>query len=253
MSTPRTSLAGARIVITGASSGIGRETAILASERGAKLALISRRRTELEAVLAELSGDGHIVLPCDVTNPTDVTAALSTAAMELGPIHSLVHAAGVHALTPLRALSHEAVARMFDVNVSSGFVLAKAFRRPAVRAEEANIVLMSSAIGIVGGAGVSAYAASKAAVASMAKSLALELAREQIRVNAVAAGIVSTPLTASFSDLVGTDAWKRIVDEHPLGIGTATDVAEVILFLASSAAKWITGTVVAVDGGYTAR
>lgn len=215
--------------------------------------LIARDKKKLEATWQQVPGEGHLALPCDVTISRDVSTTIDEAARQLGPLDTVVHAAGAHAMTPLRSLKSTTVTELFDVNVTSALSLAKAFRRPAVRADTASIVLLSSAIGMVGGSGVSAYAASKAAVASLAKSLALELSAEHIRVNAVAAGIVSTPLTEEIKGRVGANAWNRIVESHPMGIGSPEDVAEAVLFLASSSAKWITGSVLAVDGGYTAQ
>lgn len=249
----RQSLSGMNLVVTGASSGIGRSIALAASQRGARVALVARREPELQAVFGELAGDGHLIVTADVVDFDRVPAMISGIAERMGALNALVHAAGVHAVSPLRAVTPKQVSRLLEANVTSGIMLTKAFRRPSIRAEEASIVLLSSAIGAVGASGVSAYAASKAAVASTAQSLALELARERIRVNAIAAGVVTTPLTDELRATVGTDAWRRIEDAHPLGLGSPDDIANAALFLASPEARWITGAVIPVDGGYTAQ
>lgn len=246
-------LANRAVLVTGASSGIGRQTAIELSRAGARVALVGRREAELDETLSRMSGDGHIARVHDLSDHASTPPLVREVAEILGPLDGLVHAAGIHLTAPLRAVNAHQTTELFDMNVTSALVLAKAFRHPKVRAEEASIVLLSSAVGLVGEAGVSAYAASKAAVASLGKSLALELARERIRVNSVAAGIVETALTDRLRANVGSQAWERIREAHPLGLGRADDVANAALYLLSPVSRWVTGSVLVVDGGYTAR
>lgn len=246
-------LGGRAVVVTGATSGIGRQTAVALSRQGARVALIGRRETELAQTRALLAGDGHLVAAYDLTEHAGVSSLIRGIAAELGPLDGLVHAAGIHATAPLRIATAEQTSALFDLNVTSALMLAKAFRHPKVRAETSSIVLLSSAVGLVGEAGVSAYAASKAAVASLGKSLALELAREGIRVNSIAAGIVETALTERLRSSVGAAAWDEIGAAHPLGLGTVDDVAGAALYLLSPVSRWVTGSVMVVDGGYTAR
>lgn len=244
---------GKSILVTGASSGIGRATAIEASRRGAQVALVARRIEQLRETQTLLEGEGHCALQCDVNDPDAVGATFQSASAQLGPLTGVVHAAGVHAVTPLRTMKMSQVASVFETNVTSALVVAKSFRSPKVRAPEASIVLLSSAVGLTGEAGVSAYAASKAAVSSLGRSLALELAGERIRVNSIAAGIVETPLTAGLRSKLGAEAWASIQRSHPLGLGKSEDVAHAALFLISAEARWITGSTLVVDGGYTAH
>lgn len=246
-------LRGRAVLVTGASSGIGRATALAASRQGARVAVVARRAEQLQETLELLEGDGHIALPCDVNESGALAPVFQRASAELGPLHGVVHAAGVHAVTPLRTLKSEQVATLLETNVTSALIVAKSFRAPKVRAPHASIVLLSSAVGLTGEAGVSAYAASKAAVASLGRSLALELAGERIRVNSIAAGIVETPLTDGIRSKVGADAWEAIRRSHPLDLGTSEDVANAALFLVSPASRWITGSTLVVDGGYTAH
>ena len=114
-------------------------------------------------------------------------------------------------------------------------------------------MFLSSAVGLVGQAGVSVYSATKGAVVTMTKSLALELAREGVRVNCVCPGVVQTEMTTGLRESIGADAFQRVTDAHPLGLGTSEDVANAIVFLLSDASRWITGTSLTVDGGYTAQ
>ncbi|WP_024357444.1 SDR family NAD(P)-dependent oxidoreductase [Leucobacter chironomi] len=241
------------LLITGASSGIGRATAVLANRAGARVVLVARRQEALEETASLLDGDGHHILPFDLSDHAGYAGLVRDAVEAVGPLDGLLHAAGVHATTPLRATSAKQVASLFETNVTSSVLLSKAFRNPKVRAERAGIVLMSSAVGLVGEAGVSVYAATKAAVSSLGRSLALELAPERIRVNSIAAGIVETSLTDELRRKVGQAAWQSIEAEHPLGIGSADDVANAALFLLSDASQWVTGTTLVVDGGYTAH
>jgi NAD(P)-dependent dehydrogenase (short-subunit alcohol dehydrogenase family) len=241
------------LLITGASSGIGRATAVLASRAGARVVLVARRRDALEETASMLDGEGHHLLPFDLSEHAGYAGLMREAVEAVGPLGGLLHAAGAHATTPLRATSAKQIASLFETNVTSSVLLTKAFRGPKVRAERASVVLMSSAVGLVGEAGVSVYAATKAAVSSLGRSLSLELAPERIRVNSVAAGIVETALTEELRRKVGQTAWQSIEAEHPMGIGSADDVANAVLFLLSDASRWVTGTTLVVDGGYTAH
>lgn len=246
-------LTGRTILITGASSGIGRAAAVAASRQGARLALIARREDVLADVVAELDGQGHVAVPFDVTDTGAISDTLREIVAQTGPLGGLLHAAGAHATTPLRAVTAKKVDELFTLNVTTAVMFAKAFRHPSVRGVDPSIVLMSSAVGLTGEAGVSAYAASKAAVAALARSLALEVAREGIRVNSIAAGVVQTAMTEQMRANVGSTGWDAIAAAHPLGIGEAEDVADAALYLLSPASRWVTGTALVVDGGYTAR
>ena len=203
--------------------------------------------------MAELEGADHLAVPCDITDHSAIPAMLRGVVEATGRLDGLLHAAGAHATTPLRAVTAKQVDELFALNVTTAIMLAKAFRHPSVRGSDPSIVLMSSAVGLVGEAGVSAYAASKAAVASLARSLGLELAREGIRVNSIAAGLVATAMTDHMRASFGSAGWQAIEAAHPLGIGTADDVANAALYLLSPASRWVTGTALVVDGGYTAR
>jgi NAD(P)-dependent dehydrogenase (short-subunit alcohol dehydrogenase family) len=132
-------------------------------------------------------------------------------------------------------------------------MIAQAFRHREVRRPKASLVLMSSAVGTVGQAGVSLYSATKGAINTLTKSLALEMARDDIRVNCVAPGVVNTPMTETIRSTVGESGFTEIVKAHPLGLGSAENVAAAVLFLLSEASGWVTGTSLAVDGGYTAQ
>lgn len=188
------SLEGSRILVTGASSGLGRATALLASRMGTKLILTGRDVARLEETRALLSGDGHRAAACDLRATEEIPAWLKQVAAETGPLTGLAHAAGIQIVRPLRMLDDAVLNETMAVNLNSAFALTKAFRQRGVCADGGSVVLFSSVMGLTGQPGQAAYSASKGALISMCRSLALELARERIRINCVAPGLVETAM-----------------------------------------------------------
>jgi NAD(P)-dependent dehydrogenase (short-subunit alcohol dehydrogenase family) len=246
-------LANKKILVTGASSGIGRATAIEASRHGARVALLGRRIDALQITLDQLSGTGHLVTQFDMTNLDEIPTHVQKLAIEMDGLDAVVHAAGVHSAKPLRTIDASHLDDVLRSNVSSAVMLAKGFRNKKIIKHQPSLVFLSSVTATVGKPGISAYAASKGAITALTKSLALELAPSGIRVNCVEPGIVTTQMTERIKNTVGATAFAAIESAHPLGLGTPENVAHAIIFLLSSAATWITGSSLVVDGGYTAQ
>lgn len=246
-------MTGSTILVTGASSGIGRETAILLSRLGARVILVARSREKLEQTLGQLEGTGHGVEPFDLSQYEAVPQWMRGLASTRGLLNGLVHSAGVQITAPLKTLDPKQVEAMWRINVTSGVWLAKGFRQRGVNITGGCIVFLSSAAGLIGVAALSAYTASKGAIIALTRSLAMELAREGIRVNCVAPGWVRTEMTEEFAKRITEDSLAAIERNHPLGFGEPIDVANAVVFLLSSASHWITGTTLVVDGGLTAH
>jgi NAD(P)-dependent dehydrogenase (short-subunit alcohol dehydrogenase family) len=241
------------ILVTGASSGIGRETAILLSQLGARLILVGRNAVQLEKTLALLEGTAHQVHAFDLSALDDIPRWMKEIIGESGPLHGLVHSAGMQFTRPLRITTVETMEDLMRVNVTAALFLAKAFRQKGVSTTGSSMVFLSSVMGIVGQAGQAAYSASKGALVTLTKSLALELSREDIRVNCVAPAVVRTEMTERMLQSLTPEQVTQIEAMHPLGIGNPRDVANAIAFLLADTGRWITGTTLVVDGGYTAH
>jgi NAD(P)-dependent dehydrogenase (short-subunit alcohol dehydrogenase family) len=246
-------LSGRLILVTGASSGIGRATAVLLSRLGARLILVARNEQRLLETLRSLDGQGHRIEPFDLTAAEMIPAWLRNLAISEGPIHGLVHSAGIHKLRPIRVLSPEAVEELLRIDVVAGLALARGFSQKAVAAPGASLVFLSSVVAFTGQSGHSAYAASKGAVVSMTRALSVEFAPQKIRVNCVAPGLVSTEMGKELLDTLLPAQADALRAEHLLGIGAPVDIANAIAFLLAETGRWITGTVLVVDGGYTAH
>lgn len=246
------SMAGKHILVTGASSGIGREVAVWLSKQGAKITLAARDVERLGTTLAMLHGLDHTVEVIDFLGETDISQWLKGVAKNNLPFDGLVHAAGVQMPMPIRAMSLNHWEKIMATNVTSGFSLIKAFRQKGVCNPQSSIVLISSVMAQAGESALLGYCASKGAIESMVRAAAVELAREGIRVNAIAPGVVQTELVDTLQELVGADSMQAIEQRHPLGFGKPQDVAYAANYLLSPAARWVTGTSLVVDGGYLA-
>jgi NAD(P)-dependent dehydrogenase (short-subunit alcohol dehydrogenase family) len=220
---------------------------------GAKLVLVGRNQKELEKTQELLDGPLHHHFVFDLSENESIASWMKNVVDETGPLDGLVHCAGVHIAKPLRVMISPDIEKVMRVNVTAAFALLKAFRQRGVCAKPGSIVLVSSVMGLVGQAGVTAYSASKGALIALAKSAALELARENIRINCVAPATVSTEMVENLMLKLTVEQFQAIKDMHPLGLGTPRDVANAIAFLLADTGKWITGTTLVVDGGYTAH
>ena len=244
-------LSGRTVLVTGGSSGIGRETAVVLSELGARVIVTGRRTEELDATLGRMVPGGHAIEPFDLTDLEGVPGWVKSIAQRHGPLDGLVHAAGLRTTAGLRGLSVETLHETFRVNLDSAVMLAKGFRQKGCCAANASLVLFSSVAAIVGAPATSAYAASKGAVIGLTKSLASELAREGIRVNCIAPGMVQSEMTDQFRRTLTEEQFAGLVARHPLGLGTTWDVACAVAYLLSDAGRWMTGHSLVLDGGFS--
>ena len=255
MKTNPFSLFDKNIIITGASSGIGKQTAISCSRMGANLFLIGRDPERLNTTLNSLDKSRENVLAVqDLTKYGEIEAMLEDAVIKIGKFDGLVNCAGVSVTRPFKMLKPEHTDHIIQANVLSAVNLSRLFIKPQyISKTGGSIVFISSVMGVVGEIGKSLYSLTKGALLSLTKSLALELANKNIRVNSISPGVVNTPMSAKALYNVVADGRKKILESHPLGFGEAEDIANACIYLLSDASKWITGTNLIVDGGYTAR
>lgn len=246
-------LTGRRILVTGASSGIGQATAVLLSQLGAQLLLVGRNEGRLQETLTLLEADSHQVFLFDLNATEEIPRWLKGITTESGPLNGLVHCAGTLTIRPLRFTSVELVEEMMRVNYGAAYGLCKGFMQRGCHAQGGSIVLLSSVAAYLARPAMTAYSASKGAVTALARALAVEVAREGVRVNCVAPGAVSGGMLDSAEATLLPEQIVTLAERHPLGMGTPQDVAHAIAFLLADTGRWITGTTLMVDGGYTAQ
>lgn len=238
-------LTGKNALVTGASGGIGAEIARLLHGAGATVGLSGTRVEPLEALAAELGDRAH-VLPCNLSDMAAVEALPKQAAEAMGSVDILVNNAGITRDNLFMRMSDEEWQSVLDVNLTATFKLCKGVMRGMMKARWGRIVNISSVVGATGNPGQANYAASKAGMVGMSKSLAYEVASRGITVNAVAPGFIETAMTTKLTD----DQRSEIMKQIPSGrIGTPAEIGAAVLYLASPEAGYVTGTTLHVNGG----
>jgi NAD(P)-dependent dehydrogenase (short-subunit alcohol dehydrogenase family) len=240
------------VVLTGASSGIGKAVAHQLNGLGANLILVGRNQETLESLSSTFSPESYRILCLDLSDVDNIQPAMQKLQADLGRIYGLCHSAGTVATMPLSASKYHLVSKIMQVNLHAGLEMARVVCGRQVMEEEGSLVFISSIYGRVGAAGQIAYCASKGAVVSAVKAMAVELARRRIRVNSVSPGFVMTKMTQKATSQLSATQVDAILQRHPLGPGSPEDVARAVAFLLAPQNKWITGTDFVIDGGFTA-
>jgi NAD(P)-dependent dehydrogenase (short-subunit alcohol dehydrogenase family) len=233
-------LSGKKILVTGASQGIGRQVAIHCAAAGARIVLSARNRAGLEETAGLLKGGGHTILVADLND----TNSRELLASESGMVHGIVHCAGIRGLAPMKMVSNDFLNHVLQTNYISPVMLSREFLRRGSILSGGSVVFLSSIAALTGTVGVGPYAGSKAALVGSMRPMALELAKKGIRVNSLCPGLVETSL------ITEDKSWfEESAKRYPLGIGQPEDVASACLFFLSNASSKVTGTVFSMDGG----
>lgn len=238
-------LSGKAALVTGASGGIGGAVATALYARGATVGLVGTRAAALEEVAARL-GERAVVLPCDLSDSAAVDALPKRAAEAMGAVDILVNNAGVTRDNLFMRMSDAEWDAVIAVNLTAAFRLMRGVLRGMMKARWGRIVSVTSIVGVTGNPGQGNYAASKAGLIGMSKSLAQEVASRGVTVNCVAPGFIATAMTEALNDAQKA----RLLESIPVGrMGTAEEIASAVLYLASDEARYVTGHTLHVNGG----
>lgn len=246
-------LTGKRILVTGASSGIGQETAIRLAAHGASLIIMGRDEGRLAATADRLAPGDHVARAGDLTDADAVAELVGDIAKEVGALHGVFHSAGSSLVLPAKLTKNRHLDEVFGAGFRGAFGVARAAAKKGVMIEGGSLVFMSSVSSLRGRQGMVAYSAAKGAIDGMVRALATELAGRAIRANSIISGAVETQMHNNFVESVDDTLVANYRNLHLLGFGNPGDIADAALFLLSDASRWITGSSMAVDGGYTAK
>lgn len=239
-------LSGKRILITGASSGIGAQTAISVAAMGATVIITGRNKNNLHSTFLKLTGKGHQEIIADIC--TEVELIVNNC----GQLDGIVNCAGITKHVPIKFLDQKNFDQVFNVNYNAPvFLTNRLFKEKKIN-QGASIVFISSLASKFPFKGGSYYSGAKAAIDTFSKTIAIEFASQKIRANTINPGMVKTPLLEGAEETISKEAMAEHEKAYPLGFGDTNDIANACIFLLSDASKWITGTNMIMDGGLTA-
>jgi NAD(P)-dependent dehydrogenase (short-subunit alcohol dehydrogenase family) len=249
-------LKGKVAIITGAKQGMGKADAMLFAQNGAKVVVADISQEECQRVVDEIEKNGGeaLAVKCDVTSEKEIEELVNKTVEKFGRVDILVNNAGICQFKPFLDLTEEEWQRTLDINLKGYFLCAKACAKEMVKQKSGVIVNIASIVmGQMGKgmAGLAHYSASKGGIAALTKTMAVELARHNIRVNTIAPGAIDTPMAASAKS--DQKVLEQTLAMIPLGrMGKPEEIASTVLFLSSEASSYITGSIVVVDGGWLA-
>ena len=240
------SLEGKAILVTGASSGIGRGICTDISKMGAIVHLLARNEQRLNETLQQMEGVGHQLHQVDICDKEGVIELIDS----LPPLDGVVLCAGIIKTMPVKNISEDALEEIFNTNIMADIRMVSRMLKKKKLKKGASVVFISSVSTFNVKVGNSLYSATKGAVNSFAKAMALEVSKQGMRVNCIQPGFVPSSILSSGA--IEEDAFlKFYAERHPLGFGTPSDIANGCIYLLSDASRWVTGSIFTLDGGYT--
>ena len=244
------SLEGKTVLVTGASSGIGRGIAVECSKMGAKVVINGRNKERLQKTFDQLEGEGHIQIVADLSKQDDIDRL----ANEVPDLNGFVNSAGIPKICPVKRIDRQTLEEIMNVNAFGPILLTSQLLRKKKLQKKSSIVLIASISGVcMANTGEGPYAATKAALAGYTKTAAFELAAQGTRVNTICPGLVPTEILTLSNEMFSEDQLKETMyGRYPLKrVGTPEDIANGAIYLLSDASSWVTGINLVIDGGYT--
>ncbi len=240
-------LTGKHILVTGASSGMGRVFCQMIAKEGARVSLIARNTERLKETLSKMEGKGHTYYVCDLTDEMQMKAAIA----QLEAVDGVVFCAGINDYVPLKFVNQDKLERIFQTNYFSQVILTQMLAKKKLINKHASLVYISSLSSVLGVAGTLLYASSKAALNSAVRVVAAEMAPQGIRANAICPGIVRTEMLGNTN--IDEETFTQQAADYPLGLGTPEDVGNAVLYHLSDGSRWLTGNCMVIDGGYSLK